>query len=343
MKRIFTSAFAFASLALVQPPVLQPVHAQSLQAAQNDVGRISAWLAEATPAIEEMYSITGPSEQAAIVVDQFADGAISAEDAKAQLAIFAEETRLITEAVKARLALLPPAPELEVIEVSSALNSDAFLDMADKISDVGLSAIEMLSKAVDGDVDGVEAGFIRSFEQTAVLVEVSNALVEADKASVSTKTHPQISVLDCLINSNELLLDALMIQGAFYEYPVDKTMTEAVSELRLGIRRHEKLVKEGKQYHATLTKNLSTAQKSATPGDSAILASALNAFTTYEQNWASEAQLIAAGKELIEVLRSDDAPYETIEAAIDEFFDMILFVEEERTRIIVDRIQMMQK
>ena len=319
------------------------VSAQSIESAQNDLNATAEWIQEAQPVIQGIYGLMTTVDEAVQVMNRFNQGKLDQDQALGMIAQIEIDINTRSQSLRVDIMDLPPVPVVTTINYQSSLSAETLQEIIDQLETVLLSSLTMVGDAVRGDIDSFEAGFLASYEQTRVLVDLSNRVVDADLVAIPDPTHPQVMVLKCLMNSNNLTLAVLEFQAAFYELETEWTELDVLKKMEAIRRENRGYIDTGRQRTIEIVEGLRAARNHASFSDRAFLSRVIPAMETYSEHWRQEESLLASLDLLLETASTLEAPDFEIEIQLENTLNKIIEVEALRTALIQRRIMMMQQ
>jgi len=313
-----------------------------MTAAFADIAEYSAKL---KPVIDQMYGMVTPIDEASLVIDGFTEGAISSVEAKEQLEVIRQRKAELSDLVRQNYDAIGAQPDVSRLgpKMSKArigLSPEDFDDMFEALNAFTDEFLDLSDKIISGDSEAAASLALKTTERAELLISLGNAQIEADIASIPSEKHPQKQVLRSAINSNNASLDMFL---AYQDIEVDRDAFSArINNLKEIVVEHKSILAEGIASQKSVQGQIKTAIRASRPSERSMMRRVQSMMNAYDDAWDVERAFIASVERFISEIEQADLGVEDTMQLLDGLGESIMTHEEDRTRLIFERIALLQ-
>ncbi|MEL6825262.1 MAG: hypothetical protein AAFN91_03360 [Pseudomonadota bacterium] len=322
---------------LIFAPAAQAV----AQEFDDQIVEIAEYAQELRPVVESVYDIVNVADQADFEYAQWEAGDLSDEQFLSMLAAHKVNVRNTTKTIREAFAAIPPPSTSTFSDAKFGMSSGEFESLLHACETFSIDILDLYAKIVEGDENALKDYSLSVYDRGTVMIAVSNSLAQSSIDSIGDQNHPQRSALTAVINSNDVMLALLGIQKAMYFEDETDGLDAAIDHYRSLIKRHREILRQGRRQQRVTTFNLNS-NLAAFGEDRPMTERILKMIAAYEDQWALElsmAEWMSDVSDEIEEFRSD---HETLDFVIIQATEDFIPFENERTRLIYERVQMLK-
>lgn len=334
---------AVAACLTLSAPLTSIAVAQTGAEAAAELDQLGRWMDQVRPVANDLFNVLGPIDEADAILLQYVEANLGYEEARAQTADAKERVLLIGEDLRSRIAAIPPFPDLIYIQNPRiAASVEDLATMVDTMEDLAINQIDLYASALEGDDLAVETLQSLSIDRAIASVEITNQILASDIASITDLTHPQLAVLNSAYASNEIVIQFLKIEkGRQFEFSADAEKT-ALKNIQDKVREIRNAVQKGKRDQTSAVARMNTAQIMANDADKPVLKQVGLMMQEYAKAWPVELQIAQAWEDLAAHYRSAALGEDTA-TAYDAAFGTVAALEEQRQKLLFDRVALMKQ
>lgn len=317
--------------------------AASAKTLQEEMVVFSNWVSEATGTTNALYSIPNYAEDAASLLDAYNQDEITQEDAIEGIADIRTALSGFVQSLKMDVQAIPDMPKLEHFkDMSQIVDRENLTRAVDELEKITIWSIDTTERLVRGEPVDVEENYKSGLTKVKLFANLSDSMITAQRALISNKNHPQLSVLDFMINSNRALVLTEEFYGVLEGYDMQATSGSLLSDMKDVTKRHQKYMSAGKKGQATMVNAFVRQKRFANAEEGKLLDTVISMMNSYDAAWEVEAEFISAMSTFIALASDTDTEHETLNQQLDALSDSLMAFELRRSELIQERVLMMQ-
>ena len=335
-----------AAIAIAASPIVLSgqAAAQSNNAPQQELQSLLTWMAEFRPIAEGSYNILDPVDAADLDFAAFLEGGLEEQEFLQKLTLHEQEIQNRTDGWIARFEALPPAPELRVgtDKFDFKDSMEAFPKLANSLKATAFASIETYREAVSGDEESLRRVETVQFDKTIAFINTVNTMAVADKVLITDNDHPQLSVIDSMVHANNATINVLRYQRSAALGESETVLSGHLSDLRARLESYAAEIDRGKERQEKTISKLKTAETMVTQTERPFIQKVRSAIEDYALAWDVEIKMHDAFQKVAEGMETSRTS-EALQTKIDQLFVTIVPLEEERQKLMFDRLAKMQQ
>ncbi|MEM1087009.1 MAG: hypothetical protein AAGH90_04715 [Pseudomonadota bacterium] len=317
--------------------------AQTFDELEAEVEDVAQYAALARPVFERVFEIIAHADPVDQAYDKFYAGEISEQAVRDLIVEKRASLNDLIGDIKADYDALPPAPSFSFNPNNSAgvseQNFNKFLNSSERFTRTSLN---MTEAALDGDMQVINDMAARFYHQSGLMIDISNTLLRADRNSIKAPKHPQRSILNAQINTNEVVLMLLHSQQASI-LDLDRVrFQQEVENAKSAIEYHREILRAGRNAQNWSEEQLERALIGLSGSELAFLRKIAAMMKAYDKAWLVEEDFISIVEPALIELETLYSNENRLNAILDDLFTKIESIETRRYDLIYERIELLQ-